>query len=745
MPFLVEFNEHIYEPWHIEYVAYEPIYNGLHEICDSGHWTSKDENNFEAAIRLEAGKVDLFINRKQREIESRVAYCKRTLTQRKWSEADISVIDDSLTDILADINELNRFTRINFKALQSLIKEHDRLTNTNRQPLFVEVCRARPLDNQRFDNLLIQVSCLLDICRNRLEKTTKEATYSKEQTKSARYWVHQDNVTEVKAMLLFNLPMYVNNPVEEFKQTEHSTSAVYLDNDNFSEYSSRLQCDDGAEILDLRWYGDMDLSHEVFIERKKFVKTDHGGSSVKDRIIVNQDNVDGFISQRYTAEDYADELKRYNTDRDYVDKNYAIAQSLQKSILEKRLEPKLRIYFDQLRFESPQDKTLSVTLDSNIAFAREDGARRKDREWRRQDMNISYPFRKLMPHDLHLFPHAVLETQIVGKSPMWLSRLLDSKLVYEVPRFSAYLHGVAHFWGPLLPLLPWWLPQMEMDIRTVVHRSDFSGLTRSKSFKPLIDGQYRIGYLESQLGKKQNSHHQQLSINNDIGNRKCVNTSIDSSLLTPADMDKKEECYIVQQVQDVSNQSLYRMPTITSTTSRTRLRSHGNDDSSFINAYYNGRNNQSQAYMLQDVNNVKESDDLRQAAVIEMKEEKKKKKKEKKLKPPSHTMEPKLFFANERTFIHWLQFAAIILTAALTLLNFGDSISTISGIVFFCISLVLSLYAFFRYRYRAYQMSTRPHMRYDDLYGPAGLCVLILGAMIVSKKKRIQLKTYFSC
>ncbi|KAI7883177.1 hypothetical protein K492DRAFT_120472, partial [Lichtheimia hyalospora FSU 10163] len=95
-------------------------------------------------------------------------------------------------------------------------------------------------------------------------------------------------------------------------------------------------------------------------------------------------------------------------------------------------------------------------------------------------------------------------------------------------------------------------------------------------------------------------------------------------------------------------------------------------------------------------------------------------------------LEPKVFFANERTFIHWLQFAALILVAALTLLNFGDRISTIAGGVFFGISMGIALYAFGRFRYRAHQIKTRPMFRYDDIWGPIGLTTLLVGAIIVS-------------
>jgi uncharacterized membrane protein YidH (DUF202 family) len=38
--------------------------------------------------------------------------------------------------------------------------------------------------------------------------------------------------------------------------------------------------------------------------------------------------------------------------------------------------------------------------------------------------------------------------------------------------------------------------------------------------------------------------------------------------------------------------------------------------------------------------------------------------------------EPKTFFANERTFISWLQFCALLLTVALNLMNFAPDDST---------------------------------------------------------------------
>ncbi|KAI8638994.1 VTC domain-containing protein [Parasitella parasitica] len=742
MSFRVEFNQSIYEPWRIEYVAFDAILNGLKEICESGHWTRQDEEDFESAIRLEAGKVDLFINRKQREIESRILYCQRFLSQQEsMSEATRNSTDDTLTDILADIYDLTEFTRFNFKALEKLIQEHDRLTNTNRQPLLVEVSRTRPLDCQRFDGILVQASSLLDKCRDRLAVYDNNSTGSTAKTRrqdvlSARYWIHQDNVTEVKAILLFNLPIFDH---DSYVQSERTVSYVYLDNALFSEYTAQLQSDNGTELITCRWDGDIDSASQVFVERYVFVK---GGSSTQESIAIDKHRLHDFVvTASYSAEEYAQGLKSVGFDQNYVDSSYTIAKSIQDSISAKQLKPKLRIHFNRLLFEAPHDKTLSVSLDNDVNLgATLDKPNSSSADWLSDNHGIL--------DNRHRFPHAILETRLLNQTPpLWLSRLLESNLVYEVPRFSIGLHGIAHFWSPQLPLLPWWLTQIDIDIRTgkkqdrllVEGASEYSGLTRSNSLRPLVDGQYRMGYLETQLQKahpqRQRSIHPHDSQHS---NRHQSIVITDETLNSVLDSKEKGLEYAVQ-LEDANASRLTLQSTPTATDEQEGLRSRSSIKSQapaqHFSDFYRPQEGGSQAYMLQDPHTIKDNDQMRKSMLTELAQEKEEKKKKKKHKPPQHTMEPKLFFANERTFINWLQFSALIMTAALTLLNFGDHVSAIAGATFFGISMVIALYAFFRYRYRAYQMSTRPDIRYDDLFGPVGLCCLLLGAMAVRKTK----------
>ncbi|KAH8550665.1 hypothetical protein BGW37DRAFT_427158 [Umbelopsis sp. PMI_123] len=95
-------------------------------------------------------------------------------------------------------------------------------------------------------------------------------------------------------------------------------------------------------------------------------------------------------------------------------------------------------------------------------------------------------------------------------------------------------------------------------------------------------------------------------------------------------------------------------------------------------------------------------------------------------------VEPKVFFANERTFISWLQFCALLLTVALNLLNFGDFVSRICGGLFIGIAAVMAMYALYRFERRAWMINRQHNGRYDDLWGPAVLCVFLVAALIVN-------------
>ncbi|KAI8642249.1 VTC domain-containing protein [Parasitella parasitica] len=795
MKFGQELQKNIYEPWRLEYIAYDDIKQDMIERQNDHEWNASDERDFETAIRLEADKIDFFINRKQREIESRLAYCERTLTHQSKNispsvaKSLYDSTDDALTEILMDLNDLSKFTRYNFLALQKLIKKHDKYTKYNAQPLFVDIIRSKSLDRQRFDVALVKISTLHDLCQLHGEARSGNAAAGLDQNAferaTAKYWIHPDNVTELKAILLFHLPVLVFNTNKPIEPEDSAISSVYFDNPDFDLYQGRLQRDEAAEAIRFRWYGPMN-SNSIFIERKTHHAPWLDGASVKDRFRIDASKVDAYVAGTYTADQYAQELRDKGTPEDVVKANYFIASGVQKSLMEKRLEPVMRVFYNRTAFQVPGDQRLRLSLDTDLTFVREDGfSERRGGAWRRPDMGIDYPFNNLNPAEVYKFPYAVLETKLqthLGQEPpQWLTRLLESQLVYEVPRFSKFLQGAAFFWNPRLPLLPWWLNELKLDIRNAKQPTgNFTGLSRSKSLKPLIDGKYRMGYLESQLersstlkrapsaNKKPTALIRGMSTRSTKMPRSSENApSGGTAPLTrasPAPSPTAESLNAsktgsnpfddpIWSQHDISydNLTLGAHDSYTGSGSMSRNRSdsrrHDYLDTSSTEFLMSGKQTPRSSYVQNEkrMSSDKLGEEARLNAYFdedisaleegtsgEETNEKKKKKTKKDKAGGGARIEPKVFFANERTFIHWLHFSAIILSAALTLMNFGDGVNKIVGAVFFGISMIFALYAFGFYRWRSYRIRKLPDLRFDDIYGPVFLCILLVGALVLN-------------
>merc|ERR1719354_795333 len=94
---------------------------------------------------------------------------------------------------------------------------------------------------------------------------------------------------------------------------------------------------------------------------------------------------------------------------------------------------------------------------------------RSGNNWRRTDAGTIAPFDHLPEEDVCNFPYAVLEvklqTHVGATPPRWVTDLVTSNLVEEVPKFSKFIHGVSSLLEDRVTLLPFWLPQMDKDIR----------------------------------------------------------------------------------------------------------------------------------------------------------------------------------------------------------------------------------------------------------------------------------------
>jgi uncharacterized membrane protein YidH (DUF202 family) len=95
-------------------------------------------------------------------------------------------------------------------------------------------------------------------------------------------------------------------------------------------------------------------------------------------------------------------------------------------------------------------------------------------------------------------------------------------------------------------------------------------------------------------------------------------------------------------------------------------------------------------------------------------------------------VEPKVFFANERTFLSWLNFTVILGALAVGMLNFGDKTAFWSAIAFTIVAISAMIYALYTYHWRAKSIRQRGQAGFDDKIGPTVLAIALLVAVVVN-------------
>lgn len=216
----------------------------------------------------------------------------------------------------------------------------------------------------------------------------------------------------------------------------------------------------------------------VFVERKTHREDWTGEKSVKARFSLKEKNVNAFLSGKMSVDSVFQKLRRdgKKSEKEISDLEQ-LAQEIQYSVITRKLVPVTRSFYNRTAFQLPGDARVRISLDTQLTLIREDnldGRERCGNNWRRMDIGIDHPFSQLPPEDIERFPYAVLEvklqTQAGQEPPEWARELIGSHLVEAVPKFSKFIHGTATLFPTRIHLLPYWNPQMDVDIRKPVSR-----------------------------------------------------------------------------------------------------------------------------------------------------------------------------------------------------------------------------------------------------------------------------------
>ncbi|OCH86612.1 SPX-domain-containing protein [Obba rivulosa] len=698
-------------------------------------------------------------------------------------EDQFIALEEEVATLVADVHDLALYTKLNITGFMKILKKHDKQTGRSLKAWFTqEYLEKRPFYKYNWDGIIVKLSKLYDLVRTRGHPVQGDASAGGNQSafvrQTTKYWVHPDNLVHLKLAILRHLPVLVFNPDKEFEQRDSAISSIYFDNEDLELYLGRLEKTEGAEAIRLRWYGDMDTK-TIFVERKTHREDWTGEKSVKARFPIKEHLVNAFLRGEYTMdEEFQALVAKGKKSQQEVDAMIQLANEVQYSILTKKLAPVMRTFYNRTAFQLPGDARVRISLDTELTMIREDnwdGRVRAGDNWRRMDIGIDYPFEQLPAEDKELFKYGVLEvklqTQYGQEPPQWVTDLVSSHLVEAVPKFSKFIHGCATLLPNRVDLVPFWLPQMDTDIlkpdtgalmiERPLHSSSKGTSDRQESSGIHTPEQVPASYTEPVSEGEEDEDMDMAPAKDELKRTGLSGEEVNAAIAFrkksleerrvrdaqgDADNDADDEAdgahertpllktrtrSVVEAVAEGAPPPSRIMsidPLAPSSAFDETLRDRLRDDAARDKA-------QGRADSAVDEEEEEEEEAGPSARAVEearLLEQNWRAPAGKRIAVPVR-IEPKVYFAAERTFLKWLHFAIYIGTIATTLLNFvppDDSTGLLSAWLFTFAALIAIAYSAIIFVYRALQLrKRRAEGMYYDKYGPTILSVLLIGAL----------------
>ncbi|KAJ5137758.1 hypothetical protein N7526_003991 [Penicillium atrosanguineum] len=763
----MRFGEHLrssmIREYHPHYIAYDELKKALktdfvtapspnNAKPDRLEWSEDDEKHFVTLLESELEKVFLFQKRKSEEIVERIKMSEfevndvvsrlddSTGSRRQSGRAaqppptdeDFMLLEQVLSDIIADVHDLAKFTQLNYTGFQKIIKKHDKETNWYLRPVFAARLNAKPFFKDNYDAFVIKLSKLYDLVRTKgnpvMGDSSAGGTQQNFVRQTTKYWVHRDNITELKLVILKHLPVLVFNA--RYRHLLH-----YYDNtDTWELYQGRLKKTEGAEAIRLRWYGGME-SDQIFVERKTHREDWTGEKSVKARFSLKEKNVNAYLNGSMTVEQIFEKARKEGKkSQAEIDDLEQLAREIQYRVITRRLVPVTRTFYHRTAFQLPGDARVRISLDTELTMIREDnldGRRRAGNSWRRMDIE-----------DIDRFPYAVLEvklqTQAGQEPPQWIRDLTASHLVEAVPKFSKFIHGTATLFPSRINLLPFWYPQMDTDIRKPANR-------RYGIHRPLASTSVSANEEDSDDDDSPESENgPQNGYYTEYGN--------DGGLFTETNGNELdiEERIAAQPVAGDEDYPLYDSDDETVDTNELEeaRRVGGAYYAEQLIKHYVCKTGKTLARGLLAIVPRPTPTSLppaeqRGIAVLQGTQ----RSLQRFQAPPGKRIfvpvrvEPKVYFAAERTFLSWLEFSIILGGIAATLLNFGvDSISLASSWAFTVLAAGALIYSLFLYIWRVDKIRKRRDVKrvYYEKWGPTVVSVGLVAVVLVNFALRVR-------
>jgi SPX domain protein involved in polyphosphate accumulation/uncharacterized membrane protein YidH (DUF202 family) len=649
------------------------------------------EEEFFTVIDKEMVKVEKFTLEKVTELRQKIKQTEAKLQantdpQTGRFQGDTIALTKDADEIANDFLRIELYVNLNFMGFHKILKKHDKnLPNNPCKAFYVQRLHAQAWVRGDYSDIVVQLSNIYAALRaDHTAEENKDASQSFLRS-TTKYWVKTEDVSRVKYTILRHLPVFLQK-TSTGESDSQFTNSVYLDNDQLELYHGRLDKTPGAIALRYRWYGPED-PELVFVERKTHHEKWVGEVSVKERFVVKEHEVQQLMTNTYHIPKKKQEMLDKGKTQKEADEWEKLVREVTQVIASKQLVPTMRTQCMRTAFQIPFDATVRVSLDTNLCMISERG-------YDLQDMKVWHRDKEwvLEKNEIHRFPHAVLEIKLEMKGndmvpPKWVTDLQNSGLLYECHKFSKFVHGCAVLLPEDVQCVPYWIDDVSLRQAIIDSGADAILAEEDRGVGPganeiyphlLPFGTTVNNRMETAVGRTSADKAASKGL---IGEKAplLTNHNYGVSFYDDAGEEEAEE-------EDDEGYCGWLFP--------------------FCSRFNN--------------NNTSAYDTLAPTSV--------------------QKIEPKIFFANERTYLHWLHHGVILSTIASGILAFsaesGETWGEFYALLLLPLALAFCIYALNTYLWRADRIKTRIPGRWDDPYGPiylGSVLVVVLVANFVIK------------
>jgi len=258
----------IYAPWRDQYIDYPKLKDLLRDngsddgSADEGdQWTDEDEGKFvEELVNVQLEKVANFQSSTLQNLRERAADCEAKLepivnkskeeSNGEEEHGKVQLDEDTrktLQDVLKELdgiteemNELEKYSRINYTGFLKATKKHDRRRGASYRvrPLMQVRLAALPFNKEDYSPLLFRLSTMYSFARQQLEEGKSRQSFSESQSGSMDkgYTTHK---CELSILTYFTLTNTFNQSGYILKTS--SSSKLSFSDVSLSSFTTRTR------------------------------------------------------------------------------------------------------------------------------------------------------------------------------------------------------------------------------------------------------------------------------------------------------------------------------------------------------------------------------------------------------------------------------------------------------------------------------------------------------------------------